>query len=292
VAGGTPGAGEATPGGGGFSLDPIVGFAGAVVQRTQRFLIVTTSYAVAGLEHWRGFVSRGVEEVSVEPAQVYHTYVRSDHTATRATATDLSLLETTPVLGALVAMPLVVWFCLRSLHRLVTPVASPVRQTDVLAVAYVVSLALFNLDRLPLHAMWTVRYLVSLVPIGLYLVGRLEPVRRVVLEETRLLLYSYTGLVLVGGQMLVVYLVTFSPTRGEALQLHGILGLLTAAVVSIWAVGTVLNLYEDRRVGAVAVAIPLASGSLFVLLTGLEYFVVGHFGIAVSEIVSDAIPLF
>lgn len=263
---------------------------------------MTTAYAVAAIDHWTGYVSRGVEEVSVEPAQVYQASVQSEHTTSRATPTDLALLETTPMFGVFAALPLLaVGAWVRSRDWSLKPLTAPVRQTDILAVAYVLALAAFNLDRLPLHAMWTARYLVSLVPVGLYFIGRLGIVRRVIAEQRRLLIYSTAIIVLVGGQLLVAYLVALRPTRGEVMQLHGLLGLAAAAVVALWAlvaaVGDLVDrdgstVLKDSRVGAVALSISLGVGTLFVLLTGLEYFITGHFGLGMVELVSEAIPLF
>lgn len=297
--GGTPNVG-ASPDGtpapsgsdGGISLRPLLAPFVALFEQARALFTSTTALVSTAADRWLDFASRGVEQTAARPSNVYHTYIRSNPTATRTSATDLTLLETTPVFGLFAALPVLLVKRIRSSELPLAALRSPVRQTDALAVAFVLALAVFNLPRLPQHANWTVRHLLPMVPFGLYFVGRLPPVRRVVAEAAQLLAYAYAGLVLVGGQLLVVYLIAIDPTRGEVIQFHGLLGIAAATVVAGWAVLAALDVLDDARVGAVALAIPLATGTLYLLLTGLEYFVTGHFALGMSEVVSEAIPLF
>lgn len=234
----------------------------------------------------------GLDVIVSDPGRIFHTFVRSAPASTRATATDLALLETTPLFGVLIVLPTLLFLWWRAEDRRSTSASSPLRQTDVFALVFVLVFTLLYADRLPLNATWTVRYLLPLVPFGMYSVGRLEPVRRTVTDQARLLIYGYGSLVLVGGQLLVVLLVFLGPTRGEVVRIHGILGIVAGAIVGLWTIVTVLDITDDARIGAVVLAVSLAVGTLFVLLSGLEYFVVNHFGLATSELLSDAIPLF
>lgn len=74
------------------------------------------------------------------------------------------------------------------------------------AIVYAALLTLVYLPRLPLHATITVRYLLPLFPIALYGLLRLGSVRRVLEEQPVACGFAYLGGVLVGGQLLVVYL--------------------------------------------------------------------------------------
>jgi hypothetical protein len=94
---------------------------------------------------------------------------------------------------------------------------------DAFTVVYGLALTLIYLPRLPIHAAITVRYLLPLYPIGIYALARQPAVRRVIDERFLPLSFAYAGSLLVGGQLLVLYLWATAATRGEAVQTHGAL---------------------------------------------------------------------
>lgn len=271
------GSGAATPGGGSL-LDPLLTLLGTALRPVTTLLTIFTD---------------GIEVVITDPSRILYTFIHSAPRTTRATATDLTILETTPILAVLVGVPLLVLLRYRAgTAQVAQSRETAVRQTDAFALVFVLAFTLLYMSRLPLHAMWTVRYLLPIVPFGLYFVGRLQPVRRAIAQAAPTLLYTYSGLVLIGGQLLVVGLIWLNPTLGEVIQFHGLLGQVTAAIAALWVLATSLQLIEDQRISAASLATPLAAGTLFVLLTGLEYFVNGTFALGMSQQLSHAIPLF
>jgi hypothetical protein len=92
---------------------------------------------------------------------------------------------------------------------------------------------LANLDRLPLHAQFTVQYLVPVVPLGLYGVARLEPVHRIARTDWRWLVALFLLVTSVVGTRLLVAHAQFGLAVGEAMQLHALLGLFSASIVGI-----------------------------------------------------------
>jgi hypothetical protein len=278
---------------GGAEISGDAGSATPVLEAFFDLLLAQLSLILRPLMTLLDLFSGGLGVFINSPDRIFHTFVQSAPGSTRANATDLTILETTPILAVLIAIPILLVIRYRAGQvRWADFKASPVRQTDAFALVFVVDFTLLYMSRLPLHAMWTVRYLLPVIPSGLYLVGRVGPVRRTVAGATPTLIYSYTGLVLIGGQLLLVLLVGLEPTQGEVLQFHGLLGLAAAAVAAFWMLAVLFQWLEDHRVGAVVLSIPLAVGTLFVLLTGLEYFVSGHFALGMSEWLSNAIPMF
>ncbi|WP_157972720.1 hypothetical protein [Haloprofundus halophilus] len=256
------------------------------------------------------FVSRGLH-ASVEPVRLYRIFVRSGYLAGVAgddggEAVNMALVESAPVLGALVGMvPLAVR---RVRERAGTPssreslrerpfrfrttLQSPTRATDLLAVTSFSTFSLIYLHRLPLHAMVTVRYLVPLVPILVYAVVRLESVRDA-LGEWSTLGWSYVGTVAVGGQLLLLALLLDGVQLGEAIQLHALVHLAAATALALWVLFAARRDETHPRVGAVLVGIACGSTTVFLLLSGWEYFgYAGEFALPAIRALSRALPLF
>jgi len=130
---------------------------------------------------------------------------------------------------------------------------------------------LLYLPRLPSHASITVRYLLACFPLTVYGLARVPSVRRVVDERHRLCAFSYVSGLLVGGQLLVVYLWTVEASRGEAVQTHALVGLAAAGLVVGWVAADGAGRRSDRA-GAVALGLATAAGTAFVVLAGLWHF--------------------
>lgn len=148
---------------------------------------------------------------------------------------------------------------------------TPERATDLLAVTYVALLVLIYAPRLPVHASITVRYLHPIYPLLMYFLARQATVQRILAQNQRLLVWSYAGFVLLGGQLLVVALVEMVSTPGAAIQFHGLLALATAGLLLGWTIlSSVRGGYE--RTGAVLLALAGAVTTLFVVLSAHVYF--------------------
>ncbi|QCJ45914.1 hypothetical protein [Haloprofundus sp. MHR1] len=256
------------------------------------------------------FLGRGLR-ASVEPVRLYRIFVRSGYLAGVAgddggEAVNMALVESAPVLGALVGMvPLAVRRVRRSVGKrsnrgavgdrlfgFLTALQSPTRATDLLAVTSFSTFSLIYLHRLPLHAMVTVRYLVPLVPILVYAVVRLESVRDA-LGEWSALGWSYVGTVAVGGQLLLLALLLDGVQLGEAIQLHALVHLAAATALALWVLFAARRDETHPRVGAALVGVACGSTTVFLLLSGWEYFgYAGEFALPAIRVLSRALPLF
>jgi hypothetical protein len=124
-----------------------------------------------------------------------------------------------------------------------------------------------------------------LYPLALYGRARLSAVRRTVRSNDRLFVWTYASGVLLGTQALLAVVVGVSFGRGQAIQLHAVLGLGTAALLAIAAAGGAL---DDRfdPILAVLLGIAAALGTSFLLLSGISYFQYGQYALPVVETIS------
>lgn len=229
--------------------------------------------------------------------RLYEVFIRSGYDGVglhkyATTPVNLSVLESMPLAGGLMAAPLVLSkraidggrsFDIRT--------RDPKRATDYLAVVYVALLVVMYLPRLPLHVMFTMRYLHPIYPILIYALVRLTSVRRTVTREWRLLVSAYAVTVSVGGAVLLVLISIFASGVGDAVQLHARFSLGGAAVVAYWSVvATVYDGYE--RLGAVVLGFAGGMTTVYLILAAFEYFVyTSHFAIPVGRVVSETLSL-
>jgi len=226
---------------------------------------------------------RGIE--ALDPQRLYHVFVRSgripgvDYTQTGGETIELTLLETAPLLAALVAAPgyyLRRWLTQRRLRVRLPSVSTlrtdPARATDLFAVVFVVVFSLVYLPRLPVHGTVTVRYLIPTVPLLVYGVARLAPVQAVVTEATDTLARATLLAFGLGLALLVAIGPVFQPSVGAVMQAHAVVNLATGGLVAGW----LLVRPDDTRLGAVALACATAAAALFVFATGFEYFADGR----------------
>jgi len=199
---------------------------------------------------------------------------------------DLTVLESTPVVGTLVALPavLVVWLRdgVGSLGRL-----SPGRQSDLLVVTYVGVLTLVYLPRLPLFSQLTVRYLLPAIALLAYCVVRVPIVRAAIDDAPRLLTTVYAGTVVLGTILFVVVLGGLDPGLGEAVQAHALVNLAAATVLGLTVtVGTIAPNRIPSRVVAAALAAAGGVTTSYVFLASLEYFAYGQYAFDLVRVVA------
>jgi 4-amino-4-deoxy-L-arabinose transferase-like glycosyltransferase len=235
--------------------------------------------AVGVVDLLLGLYQQGIEMALSGTGELYHAFIRGGYLPGIAQrdageAIRLSFLEAMPLAAALVVVPVV---AVRTdlLGRVRAAVdrrsLTAPGTVDAFAVVYGLALALVYLPRLPIHAAVTVRYLLPLYPIAIYGIARQPAVRRIVRERARSMAFTYVGSLLVGGQLLVVYLWATDATRGEAVQTHAILGLLAAGLLAAWTLADAFG-YREDRVGAVALALAAAATTAFVALGALWHF--------------------
>jgi hypothetical protein len=202
----------------------------------------------------------------------------------RFAGANLSILETAPVF-ALSAAALGVWLSgLRDgVERL-----RRVDPTVVLAVIISITFVALYMSRLPLRVQFTQRYLLPVFPLGLYVLARSSAVTRLVERAGDTALWSYGIGVLVGGQLLLVAVLTREPQPGGAAQLNARVSLVTAILVAITGVLATWTRRFNRAVG-VAIGLACAAGTVFVLLAHLEYFQVT--GEAILPVVQELTDL-
>lgn len=233
-----------------------------------------------------GRVPEGLLRPVTDPQAVYHTFVRSGYldgitVNNGAQAIDLSVLESMPVLGAFVAVPVVVGRYVRRTDSVLRSwLNRPVAVLDLFALVYTVGMLALYLPSLPIHAQVTVRYLHPIYVLGLYAAVRLPAVRRIVAERGRLLAWTFLASVFVGGQLLLAGLVLIDASVGESAQAHALLSLAAAALVVVTVLLlTVLDSDGPRAlaVGAVSLGLAAAATAVFVLLSRLYHVTGGEF---------------
>lgn len=207
-------------------------------------------------------------------------------------AYELTVLEALPLAGALAWLPVAAVRGLRdglgpAASRLRAGLADPVRQTDLLAGGFALTLVTVYLPLLPLFSTITVRYVVPALALVLYVVFRLAPVRAGVREAGRSLAVAYGATVLFGGLGVIAALWALDPATGEAVQLHALVGIAAAAIVG----ATTATWPLHRRPRLVAASLGLAAGAttVFLGLAALSYFADGNHALDLVRIAADVV---
>jgi hypothetical protein len=270
--GGSGGSGSGGTAGGVGSSGPglVDGLVGTVTGFLSDFVLVTAASYVVSFVF--GIVMDGLSALG-DTQNLYRAFVRSSGEAigggnVQFRGVNLAVLESMPLIGAIGAA------VATGGRRILTQPRERlggVTATDGLAVAMCLALAVIYLDRLPLHVQINARYLLPVYPLALYLVARTGPVRRLVDTALGPLLWTYAGGVLLGTQLFVVYVAVRGLSVAEAAQVHALVGILAAVLLAVALVGYLL---DDRlRVPAGAtLGFAAATGTAFLLLTGLDYF--------------------
>ena len=275
------GSGSDSGGGSGSGGDPSApsggesgGGSGGVIPGIVGILSAMLDAAVAASAVFLELLVGGFETATDRTGDLYRTFVRSGYVISNRSAStetiNLSVLESAPVLGGLLLAPLGA----ATRHTRVRfdreRLQQPGPATGLAMGLFTVLFALLYVERLPLHAQVTVRYLLPLYAVGVVGLVLLAPIERVCEQETRTFAWTTAGGVLVGGQVLATVVLSMGLAVGEAFQLHALAGLVLAGILAISAVATA---YTDRadRVVAAALGLTTAATVVFSLLTVTAY---------------------
>jgi hypothetical protein len=160
------------------------------------------------------------------------------------------------------------------------------------AVVYFSLMVLFYQQRLPIHATFTVRYLVPTMPLALYLALRLPALREVLVARFQTVGVAYALTVLVGGEVLVGVFVLTSLSPGASVQLHALLALGMAASLVAWCVVESLDLTDwtvrrRQQGGAVLLGATAGTTTVFLLLSGWMHFPYGEYALPLFDALSE-----
>jgi len=255
--------------------------------------------AIAALQRAKTEFDKGFAVVT-DPSRLYHLLIRSGRASEYVTysinqqeAIELSVLETLPLLGALLSAIPAGFKRLSgglTIRELRDAAARPERQTDVLTLGIVAMFSLIYLPRLPGNTQITVRYLVPIMPLGMYGIARLVTVRSGVRSDWRSLVGSYLGTLFVGGVSLFAAHNWLALTLGEAMQLHALLGLASAILLAIWSIAALFGTFPERY-DAIVLTLPAALTTLFLLFTGLFYFQYADHALPLVRALTELIPI-
>jgi hypothetical protein len=268
--------------------------------------LLSTSFvgSVANIEFILDFLARIIGQgldVLQEPGRLSHIFLRSgqvpgiDHQLNDFEAIDLTVLESSPLLGAILAIPFVLAafvkrFVNGSIQRY-WPL-QPERQTDLLVIMMAGTFTVAYLHKLPLHSQITVRYILPAIAVGMYLVARLPPVREVLTDKPRRLASRYC-FVLITAVFLVAWVVSaWDLAIGEAMQFQALLNLSAAGILAL-AIGgrSVAPSHVSRQVVASALALAAGLSTALVTLMAFSYFQYGTYAIPVGGYLAGLFPV-
>jgi len=292
---GSGGSGGGSGSGDGWSLLSVLGPLVAPVLPVVDRIWFVLSFVLFALERGIGVLD--------EPDRLWYVFVRSGripglrHGINQYEMIDLTVLESAPLLGGLIALPAIAFRWARDWarkRRIPVPLRLSARgQTDLLVLVLGVVLTVIYLPQLPLYSMVTVRYIVYALPFGLYGVVRLPPVHQAVAQAPKRVGWAYAATAVGGTTVIVAVLAVLDVAVGEAMQFHALVNLGTAAVLGL-AIGGRALVPERVEVWWVATALGVTAGATtaFLLLAGAEYFQYGPYALGIARELSAAIPLF
>lgn len=246
----------------------------------------------------------GTNTLSSDPGRLYRVFVRGGdiHGVSNRNFSQtiyLTVLEAAPIVAGVVAACVAggvrLWRSVRRVPRsAISRVRfwlkgfgpSPAATVDAFAIAVAVSFVLMYISRLPLHAQLTVRYLLPVYPLAVYGIVRQASLRRAVGAHWRSALWTWAGGVLLGSQLFVVAVAVESLGRGEAVQVHALVGLAVAGAFALLAASSVFTDRFDRATAVVG-GLAAALGTDFILLSGLVYFQYGRYALPAAGWVAD-----
>ncbi len=259
-------------------------------------LIAVVNEATAVISFLTSDMAVGTTKVWSEPAAYWQTFIRSGGLAKAHAnyqdAFNLTVVESLPIAGALTATIIALGTPLRSsLADVRRHVGTARGQIDVFVLALALGFTAFYMPRLPLHSQWTVRYLLPVFPAIIYGISRTRVVREVIEAEAALLLWVFAGVLLIGTQLLIVYIAVADLLLGEILQFHALIGLGTAGLLATW--GLLSGLVSTRwrlRAGSIGLGMTAGVATMTTLLSALGYFRNANtYATALSDFLSQAI---
>ena len=274
-----------------------------------------------------GYADRILAETGDAPGRLYHTYVRSGradefvrYAPNQQETVDLSLAESFPLVGGLVGAflggALVRVGSGRREERTNAPrsdggtpdgvrgrlaavgrsagrfpgavrAAAPARQTEGFALAVFAGYATLYFPVLPLHSQLTVRYLLPVFPVLVYLLARRPVVRRSVAAAGRSLAAGYFGALIVGAAAAAAAFPVLDPAVGEAMQLHALVNLGVCVALVATTAGARAGFIADNRTPAATLGVAGAATTLLVARMQLVYFEYGTYAAPVVRTVAD-----
>ena len=233
--------------------------------------------------------------VLLDPERVVRIFLRHGYiesmAASQDAAVNLSVVESMPLLGAVAVYPLL------AARRLARGVGlprpdrpgrtAPVTVVDAFSVLYVVLLLGLALTTLPLHHMFTMRYLHPLYAVGIYWVIRIPAVRRAIGTAGRSAVAGFGTTVLVGCPLYLGVIAAGDLVLGEAVQLYALAALAVAGAVGCWVLlETAVGGFES--VGAVILGTAAGVTAVYILVSGVTLFPdTGEFLLPLSRAVSE-----
>jgi hypothetical protein len=185
--------------------------------------------------------------------------------------TNLSVLESAPLLGALVTLPTTIVLRLKRRY----PLLSGVRPTDALAAVYALLFVTLYFPTLPIHLQVTVRYLTPLYPLGVYAVVRQSALRRAITTRVRSFAAATVGTVVVGMPALAYGTAHLGLGKGGAFQFHAGVGLVAAGLLALAAIGSLFDERADRATAGLF-GVTVGLGVVLVVLSAVVYMHYAH----------------
>jgi len=276
TSGGPTGSGTGTAGSSGGVLAAVAGTVAAVAGTVVAGVDAVRPLARRALDMYVG----GVVALLTEPDGVFRTFVRwgeADENISNLFfdgKTNLSVLESAPVLAALAALPSALGRRagrLRARERRLREAVDPV---DLLVLVFATLFVSLYANSLPVHVQATVRYLHPVYPLAVYAVFRIPRVRSLLTERTRAAVLGYEAGLLLGTPAAFGALLFVDASKGEVVQPFGLASLAAAVVL---AAALLAGRYDDRvdGVAAGAFGVATAMATVYLLLTS---FVLFHYG--------------
>ncbi|PSQ25997.1 hypothetical protein BRD06_06510 [Halobacteriales archaeon QS_9_67_15] len=230
------------------------------------------------LEQGLGMYVTGFVTLFADPEGVFQTFVYWGSTERDSAniffdgGTNLSVVQSAPVVAALVALPL--RSRIEEFRRGTRRLRDAVDPVDLVVVVFAGLLVSLYMNRLPIHAMATVRYLHPVYPLAVYGLFRLPHVRSILTTEMRAAVLGYEVAVLFGLPISFGSLLVVESAKGEVVQTLGLVSLVVAVVL---AVALLASRRDERATRAAAATFGVAVGlaTIHLLLTS---FVVLHYG--------------
>jgi hypothetical protein len=244
-------------------------------------------------------VNRGLGTLS-DPTRLWHIFGRSglipgiDHELNSFEAIDLSVLESSPLLGALLGAPVLLAAKLRHSTQNILgqwwPL-SPTAQTDLLVVVLGSTFTVAYLHTLPLHSQITVRYILPPMILAIYPVARLHPIRVAVSHDPTQLLGQY-GWVLIGSLVGAIGILSWLDVAvGEGMQFHALVNLSAVGILALAVAGrAVAPAQVPRHIVASALALAAGLTTTFVAMMAFSFFQYGTYAISIGRYLSTLFP--
>jgi hypothetical protein len=281
--GSTPGGSDtgSTPGGSDTGSTPVDGGPSALETLGWSFLsliFVAVGEVQSLASNAIGVYNSGLGTLSSQPSRLYTSFIFwHQHSWTvggvfLGGGTNLSVLQSAPVFGALVSLPL--GARLLPDHRRNGRLRDRLEPTDLFVVLLTVLYVVIYIDRLPLPVMVTVRYIHPIYPLLVYALFRQPRIQRLIQSHTGTGLGAYAATVVLASAALFWLLLTGDYSKGAVFKDFGLVALASAGALAVSLFATE---YSERADRVAACSFGLTTGlvTTFLLVTA---FVLLHYG--------------